>query len=67
MRRLLPFPLLGFDSDNGHEFINFELVAYCEQEQITFTRGRVANKNDQCFIEVCRFRDHADEAGFGKL
>jgi hypothetical protein len=51
VRRLLPFPLLGFDSDNGHEFINFELVAYCEQEQITFTRGRVANKNDQCFIE----------------
>jgi hypothetical protein len=32
VRRLLPFPLLGFDSDNGHEFINFELVAYCEQE-----------------------------------
>lgn len=51
VRRLLPFPLLGFDSDNGHEFINFELVAYCEQERITFTRGRVANKNDQCFIE----------------
>src|SRR4030095_12619720 len=51
VRRLLPFPLLGFDSDNGHEFINFELVAYCEQEHITFTRGRVANKNDQCFIE----------------
>src|ERR1700756_5762359 len=42
---------LGFDSDNGHEFINFELVAYCEQEHITFTRGRVANKNDQCFVE----------------
>jgi hypothetical protein len=51
VRRLLPFPLLGFDSENGHEFINFELVAYCEQEQITFTRGRVANKNDQCFIK----------------
>jgi hypothetical protein len=43
--------MLGFDSDNGHEFVNFEVIAYLEQEQITFTRGRVANKNDQCFIE----------------
>jgi hypothetical protein len=51
VRKLLPFPVLRFDSDNGHEFVNFEVIAYLEQEQITFTRGRVANKNDQCFIE----------------
>ena len=43
--------MLGFDSDNGHEFVNFEVIANLEQEQTTFTRGRVANKNDQCFIE----------------
>jgi hypothetical protein len=51
VRRLLPFPLLGFDSDNGREFLNAQLLAYCEQERITFTRGRTANKNDQCFVE----------------
>src|SRR6266571_1268698 len=38
-QQLLPFPLLGIDTDNGAEFINMELMAYCEQEHITFTRG----------------------------
>src|SRR5450759_4613368 len=27
-RQLLPFPMLGFDSDNGSEFINAEPVSY---------------------------------------
>ena len=31
VRKLLPFPMLGFDSDNGHEFVNFEVIAYLEQ------------------------------------
>jgi hypothetical protein len=48
---LLPFPILGLDTDNGGEFINDLLLAYCEQQHITFTRGRVARKNDQCFVE----------------
>ena len=26
-------------------------MAYCATEQLTFTRGRVANKNDQCYVE----------------
>ncbi|BCL79205.1 transposase [Ktedonobacteria bacterium brp13] len=51
VRQLLPFPLLGLDTDNGGEFINMELLAYCEQEQITFTRGRPKRSNDQCYIE----------------
>jgi hypothetical protein len=34
-RQLLPFPLLGLDTDNGVEFINMELLAYCEAEQLT--------------------------------
>lgn len=51
IRRLLPMPLLGLDTDNGLEFINNELVDYCARERITFTRGRVAEKNDQCFVE----------------
>jgi hypothetical protein len=50
-RRLLPFPLLGIDTDNGYEFINVELAAYCEREQLTFTRGRPRKSNDQCFVE----------------
>lgn len=50
-RQLLPFPILGFDTDNGSEFLNGELLAYCEREGITFTRGRAYKKNDQCFVE----------------
>ncbi len=50
-RKLIPFPILGLDTDNGREFINEMLVEYCEREGITFTRGRVARKNDQCFVE----------------
>src|SRR5947209_108349 len=50
-RGMFPFPLLGIDTDNGGEFINEELMAYCATEQLTFTRGRVANKNDQCYVE----------------
>jgi hypothetical protein len=50
-RHLLPFALLGLDTDNGSEFLNRELLAYCEREQITFTRGRAYKKNDQCYVE----------------
>ena len=40
MRRRLPVPLLGLDSDNGSEFINKGLYTYCESNGITFTRSR---------------------------
>ncbi len=50
-RQLLPFPMLGLDTDNGGEFINAEVLAYCEREHITFTRGRTHKSNDQCYVE----------------
>jgi hypothetical protein len=50
-QRVLPIPLLGFDSDNGSEFINHGLQDFCEAERITFTRSRPYKKNDQCFVE----------------
>jgi Integrase core domain len=50
-QQLLPFPLLGIDTDNGAEFINMELLSFCEQEHITFTRGRPRKSNDQCYVE----------------
>jgi hypothetical protein len=51
VRQLLPFPLLGLDSDNGSEFINQHLFAYCQREKITFTRSRSYKKNDSCHVE----------------
>lgn len=46
-----PFPILGIDSDNGSEFINWELLRWCEQEELTFTRSRSGNKNDGAHVE----------------
>jgi hypothetical protein len=50
-RQRLPFVLLGIDSDNGAEFINDQLYRYCQDEHITFTRGRVGKKNDNAYVE----------------
>lgn len=51
LRKVLPFPLLGVDTDNGGEFINHNLVRYCAENAITMTRCRPYKKNDQCHIE----------------
>lgn len=47
----LPFEVLGLDSDNGSEFINYHLAAFCSEAKIQFTRCRPYVKNDQCHIE----------------
>jgi transposase InsO family protein len=47
----LPFPLLGVDSDNGSEFINWHLKNWCEQQRIQLTRGRPYKKDDNAHIE----------------
>jgi hypothetical protein len=51
IRKRLPYPLLGLDSDNGSEFINGTLVRYCALHHITFTRSRPYQKNDQPYVE----------------
>lgn len=51
IRGRLPFPILGYDSDSGSEFINHQLYRYSIQEKITFTRGRSGKKNDNAFVE----------------
>jgi len=51
IRRAVPFPLRGIDSDNGSEFINFHLVGYCRDHEIQFTRGRPYKKDDNARIE----------------
>jgi hypothetical protein len=65
-RACLPFPLLGIDSDNGSEFINHELVRYCEQEQLTFTRGRGGRKNDNPFVEEKNWSAVRRLVGYGR-
>ena len=66
IRKRLPFPILGFDSDNGSEFINDELLRYCEKEKITFTRARPYRKNDSCYIEQKNWSVIRRTVGYGR-
>ena len=50
-RQRLPYALLGWDSDNGSEFINNDLKRSCEQRKITLTRCRPYKRNDQADVE----------------
>jgi hypothetical protein len=51
VREVLPFPMLGVDSDNGSEFINELVIDYCRKEGIELTRSRPYKKNDQAWVE----------------
>ena len=48
------FPILGFDCDNGSEFLNHHLVRYFTdrpKDPVMFTRSRPFQKNDNAFVE----------------
>jgi hypothetical protein len=47
----LPFRIRGLDVDNGGEFLNETLVAYCVGHGIELTRSRPSRKNDQAWVE----------------
>jgi len=49
----LPFPLLGFDADNGSEFINYHFQRYFASKpyDVQFTRSRPYRKNDNAYVE----------------
>jgi hypothetical protein len=51
MEQSMPFPVLGFDCDNGSEFLNWHLVKYFTNRKnpVQFTRAYM--KNDNAHIE----------------
>ena len=51
LKQTLPYKLLGLDSDNGSEFKNYQLLNWCNENQVIFTRSRSYKKNDNCFVE----------------
>jgi hypothetical protein len=67
LRLDLPFLLLGLDSDNGSEFINDTLLRYCQSEQITFTRSRPYQKNDQAHVEQKNWSVVRHTVGYDRL
>lgn len=67
LRARLPFPLHGIDSDNGSEFINADLLEYCQQEHLTFTRSRPYRKNDNCYVEQKNYTIVRRHVGYQRL
>jgi hypothetical protein len=51
VRKLLPFSLLGFDTDNDSVFMNETVRDYCKESGIEFTWCRSYRKNDRAWVE----------------
>jgi len=53
IEQMLPFPVRGFDCDNGSEFINWPLLKHFTQRPrpVQYTRSREYQKNDNAHIE----------------
>jgi hypothetical protein len=63
----LPFRLLGVDSNNGSEFINWHLKHWCEQKQIQLTRGLSLQEKRQCPRGAEELDARAQASGLGTL
>lgn len=53
VQNMLPFPLQGFDCDNGGEFINHHLIRHFASKirPVQFTRSRPYRKDDNAHVE----------------
>lgn len=55
IEKKLPFELLGFDCDNGSEFLNYHLIRYFSDRpktrMVQFTRSRPYHKDDNAHVE----------------
>ena len=65
----LPFPLLGFDTDNGSEFLNWHLFRHFTQRKnpVQFTRSRSYQKQDNCHIEQKNWTHIRQWLGYERL
>lgn len=51
LRRASPVPIVGMDFDNGSEFLNWSVIAWCDERGIPVTRGRPYQHNDNAHVE----------------
>lgn len=65
--RRLPFKLKSLHTDNGSEFINHKLLAWCRREGVSFTRGRGYRKNDQAYVEQRNWQAVRRLVGYDRL
>ena len=65
----LPFPVLGFDFDNGSEWLNWTLIRYLQARArpIRLTRSRPYHKDDNAHVEQKNWMWPRQLLGYGRL
>lgn len=65
----LPFPILGFDCDNGSEFLNHHLIRYLQKREkpVQFTRSRPYHKGDNAHVEQKNWTHVRQQFGYYRL
>lgn len=69
VERSLPFAILGFDSDNGGEFLNWHLADYFlkRDKPVAFTRSRPYHKDDNGHVEQKNWTRVRQLLGYDRL
>ena len=69
VEKALPFAILGFDSDNGGEFLNWHLADYFlgRPKPANFTRSRPYRKNDNARVEQKNWTHVRQLVGYDRL
>lgn len=65
----LPFAILGFDFDNGSEWLNWTLIRYLQEraKPIRLTRSRPYHKDDNAHVEQKNWMWPRQLLGYGRL
>lgn len=64
---VLPFPMLGVDSDNDSAFMSQSVFDYCKGHNLVQTRSRAYKKNDQAWVEQKNGAIVRRLVGYGRL
>jgi len=69
VERALPFAILGFDFDNGSEWLNWTLIRYLQvrAKPIRLTRSRPYQKDDNAHVEQKNWMWPRQLLGYGRL
>jgi hypothetical protein len=65
----IPFTLLGFDADNGSEFLNYHLLRHFHHRKhpVQFTRSRPYHKDDNAHVEQKNWTHVRQWLGYHRL
>jgi hypothetical protein len=69
VEQTLPFAILGFDFDNGSEWLNWTLIRYLQVRRtpIRLTRSRPYHKDDNAHVEQKNWMWPRQLLGYGRL